>query len=315
MQPLTILVVEDSEVFSRFIYSLLQSWAKLQVEMVSDGLEAIQKATEIQPDLILLDIGLPTLNGMEVAKRIREFAPAAKILFISVEADVDLVREALALGAGYVHKPRAQRDLLSAIEAVLRGEQFVSEGLGWSRTTGAPQRHEVQFYSDDSVLLESFARSIVTALETGNAAIVIATKSHRENLIQRLKAEGIDVDGAVQQGTYTSLDAIEMLLTIMASGVPDVVRFFEGLCRFIALAAQATKKEHPRIAICSECVGLLCSLGNTQAAIRLEKAGKYLVQAYNVDILCAYPLSSFDGGEDNHAFKRVCAEHTFVYSR
>ena len=94
---------------------------------VSDGLEAVQKAEELKPDLILLDIGLPTLNGIEAARQIRKLAPESKILFLSQESSADVVQEALNLGAlGYVVKADARRDLSDAVEAVLLGEQFVS---------------------------------------------------------------------------------------------------------------------------------------------------------------------------------------------
>jgi len=311
-----VLVVEDFAEFRKFLCSLLQPTTEFRVELASDGLEAVQKAKELRPDLILLDIGLPDINGMEVARRVRMLGTSAKILFVSAESDPEVVREVLSLGSGYVHKPSVQTDLLPAIEAVLKGEQFVSRDLGLNERVEAPQSHKVQFYSDDSVLLESFARFIAMAFEAHSSAIVLATKSHRENLVQRLRAEGFDVDGAIQQGTLVSLDAGEMLLTIMARGEPDVVRFFDGLCRLIESAGKATKRENPRIAICGECVGLLCALGNTNAAIQLERAGNDLAQKYNVDILCAYPLSSFEGGEDNRrAFHSVCAEHTAVHSR
>src|SRR5206468_5290510 len=86
-----------------------------------DGMEAIQKAEELQPDLILLDVGLPKLNGLEAARQMRKLAPLAKILFISQEFSFDMVEAALRLGAsGYVHKLRVQSDLLPAIESVLR---------------------------------------------------------------------------------------------------------------------------------------------------------------------------------------------------
>jgi DNA-binding NarL/FixJ family response regulator len=128
VQSLKILVVDDFEQFRRFVCSLLQQRAEFQVTQASDGLEAVRKVEELQPDLILLDIALPRLNGLEVARRIREFAPSTKILFLSVESSPDVVREALSLGAlGYVHKPELQRDLMPAIEAVLKGEQFVSK--------------------------------------------------------------------------------------------------------------------------------------------------------------------------------------------
>jgi len=128
-QPCKILVVEDFDELRRFVSALLQPRAEFQVELAADGLEAIQKVQEVKPDLILLDIGLPKLNGMEVSRRVGELAPAAKILFFSAESDAELVRAALRLGAGYIHKPHAQSDLLPAIQAVLRGERFVSDGL------------------------------------------------------------------------------------------------------------------------------------------------------------------------------------------
>jgi DNA-binding NarL/FixJ family response regulator len=97
---------------------------------VSDGQEAVQRAEELKPDLILLDIGLPTLNGIEAARRIRKRAPESKIIFVSQESSLEVAREALNLGArGYVVKTRAASDLLAAVEAVLEGRQFVSGGL------------------------------------------------------------------------------------------------------------------------------------------------------------------------------------------
>ena len=96
----------------------------------SDGLEAVQRAEELQPDLILFDIGLPTLNGIEAARQIRRFSPESKIIFLTLESSTDVVQEGLNLGArGYVLKTRAALDLVAAVEAVLDGRRFVSAGL------------------------------------------------------------------------------------------------------------------------------------------------------------------------------------------
>jgi DNA-binding NarL/FixJ family response regulator len=92
----------------------------------TDGLEAIQKAKELQPDLVLLDIGLPGLNGIDAARRIRDCVPTATILFLSEAQSWEIVREAVGAGAsGYVVKADAGRDLLAAINAVLRGAKFL----------------------------------------------------------------------------------------------------------------------------------------------------------------------------------------------
>jgi DNA-binding NarL/FixJ family response regulator len=130
MQSFQILVVEDFRPFRQFACSLLRERAEFQVAEASDGLEAVRKAEQLQPDLILLEVSLPNLNGIEVSKRMCKVAPAAKILFLSLESSPDVVQEALSIGAqGYVHKLYAQSDLMPAIDAVLKGKRFVSEAL------------------------------------------------------------------------------------------------------------------------------------------------------------------------------------------
>jgi DNA-binding NarL/FixJ family response regulator len=121
-------VVEDSESFRKFICSTLGKRPELQiVGEVIDGLEAVQRAEQLQPDLIVLDIGLPSLNGIEAARRIRKVCPESKILFLSQEFSPDVMQEALNLGAlGYVIKARAGTELLAAVDAVRQGRKFVS---------------------------------------------------------------------------------------------------------------------------------------------------------------------------------------------
>jgi len=126
-----VLVADDYEPFRRFICSKLESRPDLKVVgEASDGLEAVEKAQALKPDLILLDIGLPGLNGIEAAHRISRLIPKATILFVSQISDADVVQEALRNGAkGYVWKPDAGIDLMLAIEVALRGAHFISSKL------------------------------------------------------------------------------------------------------------------------------------------------------------------------------------------
>jgi len=123
-----VMVVEDFQSFREFVCSKLEEKPEVRVICeVSDGLEAVQKAEELKPDLILLDIGLPSLNGIEAARRIRGLVPESKIIFSTLETSADVVLQAMNLGAwGYIFKTHAERDLLPAIEAVLSGNRFVS---------------------------------------------------------------------------------------------------------------------------------------------------------------------------------------------
>src|SRR5262249_40672170 len=165
------LVVDDHEPFRRFIRLELQKRAELEIiGEVSDGLEAVQLAEELQPDLILLDIGLPNLNGIEVAKRIRTIVPNARLLFVSLETSSEVIEETLRLGAlGYVHKQRTHTDLMPAIYAVLGDKRFVSNDLEFSDPEEAQpsHRHEMFFCADDATLLDGLAHFIASALSAG----------------------------------------------------------------------------------------------------------------------------------------------------
>lgn len=126
-----VLVVDDYEPWLNFATKTLRG--KLELRVVgeaSDGLEAVQKAKVLQPDLILLDIGLPTINGIQAARRILQHAPKTKILFVSEQRSPDIVEEALRTGAGgYVVKSDAASELLPAVKVLLEGKRFVSASL------------------------------------------------------------------------------------------------------------------------------------------------------------------------------------------
>jgi PAS domain S-box-containing protein len=136
MSSLKMLVVEDHEPFRELICLLLQEKPGVEVIEASNGLDGVEKARELHPDLILFDIGLPKLNGIEAARAVRQFAPETKLLFVTQESSSEVVRETLRLGAqGYVHKSHASSDLMQAVEAVLEGRRFVSDGLKFSDET------------------------------------------------------------------------------------------------------------------------------------------------------------------------------------
>jgi DNA-binding NarL/FixJ family response regulator len=142
ISSIRVLVVDDFEPFRRIVCSALQNELELPTIVEAlDGVEAIELAKVLQPDLIVLDIGLPKLNGIEAARRIRELAPQSKILFVSQESSMDVVQTALNLGAsGYVVKMDAGIELPAAVRALLRGEKFVGSrfaGHSFSGTSDA----------------------------------------------------------------------------------------------------------------------------------------------------------------------------------
>jgi len=328
-----VLVVDDYEPFRRFVCSILKRRPDLQiVGEVSDGLEAVQKAGELQPDLIVLDIGLPTLNGIEAARRIRKLSPPSRILILTQESSADVVQEVLSVGVlGYVVKAHAGSELLTALESVCQGKQYVSRGLSGHNCSDATaalfprslaqagppiagverremvRSHEAQFYSDDEALVAGFAYFVEAALQAGNAVIVAATESHREDLLQRLREHGVDCAAALELGLYLSLDVAEILSTFMVSDLPDPVRFFRVVGDLIEAAALAKPEQRSGVAICGECASILWAQGKADAAIQVERFCNQLTKRYEVGILCGFSLTSFYREEDKQIFQRICS--------
>jgi hypothetical protein len=183
------------------------------------------------------------------------------------------------------------------------------------QNTESTRRHEVLFRSDDTSLLDNITQFIGAALNAGDSAIVLATEAHRDSLLRRLQAYGINVSAAIAQGNYLALDAAEALSTFMVNDMPDPVRFFEGLGSFIAAAARTAKGKQSCLAVFGECAPLLWEQGKVEAAIQVEKLADQLATMYDLEILCGYSLESFQGGTDNHMFKRICAEHSAIHSQ
>ncbi len=330
-----ILVVDDFEPFRRFVRSTLQAGPGLQViGEASDGLEAVQRAEELQPDLIVLDIGLPKLNGIEVARQVCNLCPRSRILFVSQENSGEVVHGALATGAkGYVHKIDAGKELLISVNTILRGEQFVSSSLSGFKdqhTNDHPQlknviaplppqkvaiRHEVAFYQDDAAFVHGFARLVESALKVGNAVIAVAAEPHRAGVLNTLRGTGMDIDAALKQGSFIQLDVIDTLSTLMVNDLPDPDRCATMVGDLILKASKAASGEHPRVAICGECSPTLLAEGNVEAAIRLEHLWNEITRNYNADTLCGYLWSTFPRKESIPIFERICAEHSAVVGR
>jgi signal transduction histidine kinase len=173
-------------------------------------------------------------------------------------------------------------------------------------------QHSVQFYADDAFLLEGLSRYVGGALGAGDAAVVIATRAHRDGLAELLTARGLDLGVATGQGRYVALDAAETLARFMRGGRPHPQRFAETIGPVLERATAAARGEHPRVAAYGEMVALLWAEGNAAAAIELEKLWNELAGTHQFTLHCAYPLSLFAETGDAELFHEVCAHHSHV---
>lgn len=131
MSAVRILVADDHELVRSRLCSLLRSRPEFEVVCeASDGLQAVEKAQAFQPAVVVLDISMPVMNGIQAVPKIRQVAPDAQILFVSQHNSLSVVREALATGArGYIVKSDASADLVAAVLAVSQGMEFVSRKI------------------------------------------------------------------------------------------------------------------------------------------------------------------------------------------
>jgi DNA-binding NarL/FixJ family response regulator len=331
-----VLLVDDFPAFRDLLRSDLRKFPNLEiVGEASDGLEAVQKFRQLHPDLILLDLGLPKLNGIEVIRRIKTLSAKAKILVVSADRSPAIVEEAFHSGAsGYLVKSDVARELRFAVESVFAGVRFFSKlasdtipdksdpyssrnSVGYAEVPRNPlavnsfsRLHRADIYSDDQSLSDQAGLFIGKALHSGNAAIVIASPSHRSQLLRNLKSYDLDLEGIFKQGRYIALDASEMLSKILLNETIDRDRF---LNLFEALVEKA-KIKHLRISIFGECAPILLARGLPEAAIQMEKLGSEIVSRYNVELLCGYSHSGLRDLMFGTIYQQICAEHSSLHS-
>ena len=303
-----VLVVENFEPFRRVVCSTLEERPDVQiVAEVADGMTAVQMLHELKPDLVVLDIGLAGLNGIEAARQISSISPSTKILFVSQEMSPEVVQEALGTGAqGYV-KTDAGKELLTAVDSVLRGGTFISR-----RLSGRP--HDAFFYSNDARFLERITDFVDTALKAGKAAIIIVTKPRRDHLLQLWGERRPNLGTAINERKCIIWDADEVLSQFMLNDLPDQTRFLKTTSDLIAESANVVNGEHARIAIVGECASLLWTQGRANAAIRLESLWDDISEAHRIEVLCGYSLVSFQGGTKSLTFDRICGQHSVIHS-
>jgi DNA-binding NarL/FixJ family response regulator len=318
-----VLVVDDFEPWRRHVSLTLGKSSRWHiVAEAADGPEAIQNAADLRPDLILLDVGLPTVNGIEAARRMLARDPSLKILFVSEHQSWEIAEAALCTGArGYICKSDSGRELAPAMDAIVGGRRFVGARFGGRaveharRRSPNMRRHEAMFYSHEALLLEEWAAIGERALNAGSTFIIVAFDEHRTRVHAMLEARGVNVAGALRDGRFMSLTVDEAISQWIVDGLPDETRFWTAITSVMLAAARACSSEEPHIVACGECAPSLCAEGDAKGAILVEQLWDEVAETYNLDIFCGYSSDGCRCDDPVDVRERIDAVHTASYAR
>ncbi|HJZ76852.1 MAG TPA: MEDS domain-containing protein [Vicinamibacterales bacterium] len=171
--------------------------------------------------------------------------------------------------------------------------------------------HAVQFYEEDGHLLDLLTRFVGTALVSGDVAVIIATKAHRDGLFKRLKANGLDVSVAQDQGRFVALDAASTLSKLLRQTELDAMLFQELVGGILEEVSRSGERR--RIVAFGEMVALLWTQGKADSAIQLEQLWNEMARQYEFSLCCAYPIKGF-GNRHAAPFMKICAQHSHVFT-
>ena len=318
-----VLVVDDFEPWRRHIRSTLGESSRWRIvgEAV-DGADAVEKAADLRPDLILLDVGLPMVNGIEAARRILAHDPNIKILFVSEHQSWEIAEAALCTGArGYICKSDSGRELSPAMDAIVEGRRFVAARFGGRIVESTNKhvlnnrRHEALFYSRSELLLDEWASLAEDALNAGATFIVVTGNDRHCRLQAMLEARGVNFVRAVRDGRYVSLTVPEAISQWMVNGLPDETRFWAAVTSVMLAAAKASTAEQPQVVACGECAPSLCAEGDAESAIRLEQLWDEVAQTYRLDVFCGYASDACRCDDAEGMLARLRETHTATYAR
>jgi CheY-like chemotaxis protein len=281
-----IVVADDHDETRAAITSLLAPDFDV-VATVADGKAAVEAAAALGPDLVVLDIAMPGLNGLEAGALIRDLPDPPRIVFATAYDDASIAGAAFALGASAVVR---KREMLTAlVPAVRRALLF----------------HAVCFYEDHPSLARTVAHFIAEGLAVRQPGVIIATASHGASIREQLSANGLASEGLIEQGELLIFEANEVLHRLMVDGRPDAARFEDTITPIVGRAAGTRKR---LVRIYGEMVDVLWSSGREDAALSLEMLWHQLIAGCKCSLLCGYSSSTCQG----EGFNAICDRHSHV---
>jgi CheY-like chemotaxis protein len=281
--------------------------------VATDGWQALHSARQIAPDLIVLDINMPRLNGFETMRALKQAGSRAPVVFLSMLDDEDTVGEAFQCGGhGYVLKSQVARDLVMALDQVRHGRLFAPSLTSLFHLTGGPGvEHAMQLYGDPSSFVDGLATFFDLALERGDATCVITGSDLRDGLEARLRNRGWDVGGPSGHERYLAVDAAAAVGRFMRNGLPDADVLAEIAAELDEYRRDVTDGGTGRLTIFGNMAMSLIENGNPDAAMALEALWDSLTHDLPFFTICGYTAGCFHSDLPD-LWSSTCAQHSAV---
>jgi CheY-like chemotaxis protein len=308
-RPRVLLVDDDAGVRKAVSRTLATDFEV--VATVTDGRKALNAVALFDPDVVVLDISMPGLNGFQTAEELKRLGSPAKIVFLTMHQDDDFVSKAIRSGAmGYVLKMLAWSDLTPALHHALAGRRYLPS-LTPLVMTGV-DTHAVQFCRDDSSGLDGAANVLSSALDRGDIVATVLIESNRDALALRMKARGWNLADAGKQGRYVAFDAEEAANRIMRAGRPHADSIAEMIDALESMRTASVAGPRSHLTIVGEISAVLCRRGIPEAAVELERLWDELTRSLPILTICAYPTGCWNHDGASELVSGISAHHSVI---
>jgi DNA-binding NarL/FixJ family response regulator len=282
------------------------------VATASDGREAVDLALRLEPDIAVLDMAMPGLDGFQTVEELKRHGSPARPVFLTMHGGDEFIRAAIDAGVlGYVLKSRIYEDLFSAIGHALHGRLFAPSLTALSAVS-ARGRHATQFHNNDRFFLNELSQFVGATLRMGEPVVLATNATTRAGVAERLQAGGFDVGSLMARGQYSAQDSADGLAQVMRDGRVDrdsLAAIIDGLER---LRTSLVEEPHARLTMVGDIAMSLCRSGNFEAVIEIEQIWNELTSTLPFFTLCLYPVECFQHESLRKPFTDLCTEHGAV---
>ncbi len=306
----TVLLADDDAGVLKAISRTLATDFQI-VATAADGQEALNGVLRLDPDVVVLDISMPRLNGFQTAAELRRLGSRAKIVFLTMHQDDDFVANAIRFGAtGYVLKTLAWSDLIPALRHALCGRQQLPS-LAPLVTTGA-DLHAVHFHGDDTSWLDATANVLIAALRRGDIVATALVQANGDALALRMNAQGWNVADLRARHLYVVFDAEEAATQVLRAGRANVDAVAEMVATLENARTASAAGRRAHLTLVGEIAAVLCRRGNSEAALDLERMWDDVTRSLPIFTICAYPTDCVDGDGAPGWIAGIAARHSAI---